>query len=126
MCLWRYPTIMLYNGNTMSKRQILMLLGVWIAIFLFLGFYSAWDKIIAIITGVLVIGISYSLKPEGTSRLDRGVPFVEHKSGPSSSDFSAEASKSKEDSKGTQSQGTEIPAGIMQKDITSTASSTTQ
>ena len=48
----------------MSKRQILAVLGVWVMIFLFLGFPASWMKPIAIVSGVLIILISYS----GTAR----------------------------------------------------------
>jgi hypothetical protein len=48
---------------TMSKRQLLALLGFWVIIFLFLGFPIAWDKWIAIVTGVLVILVAYRKTP---------------------------------------------------------------
>jgi hypothetical protein len=48
----------------MSKRQWLTVLGVWVALFLFLGFPSAWHKIIAIISGIAIIAISYNLPHE--------------------------------------------------------------
>jgi hypothetical protein len=48
----------------MSKRQWLCLMGVWIMIFLFLGFPSLWHKIIALVSGFIIIAISYNLSPE--------------------------------------------------------------
>lgn len=48
----------------MSKRQLLCVLGVWVIIFLFLGFPSAWHKIIAIISGLAIIGLSYTFPPD--------------------------------------------------------------
>lgn len=45
----------------MSKRQILCILGVWIIIFLFLGFPFFLHRILAIITGFLVIIVAYNL-----------------------------------------------------------------
>jgi hypothetical protein len=43
----------------MSKRQILAILGVWVIIFLFLGFPIGWDRWIAVVTGVLIIMAAY-------------------------------------------------------------------
>ncbi len=48
----------------MSKRQLSALLGFWVIIFLFLGFPIAWDKWIAIVTGVLVILVAYRKTPQ--------------------------------------------------------------
>lgn len=48
----------------MSKRQWLCVMGVWIMIFLSLGFPSMWHKIIAVVSGIIVIAISYNLSPE--------------------------------------------------------------
>ncbi len=45
----------------MSKRQWLTVLGAWVMIFLFLGVPSAWHKIIALATGLIVIAIAYNL-----------------------------------------------------------------
>lgn len=45
----------------MSKRQLLCVLGVWVMAFLFLGLPSTWHKIIALVTGLLIVGISYTL-----------------------------------------------------------------
>jgi len=46
----------------MSKRQILSLIGVWIASFLFLGLPPLWHKILAIISGIFIIIIAYNLE----------------------------------------------------------------
>ncbi len=51
----------------MSKRQWLCLLGAWVIVFLFAGFPADWYKIIAVITGILIIGISYNLPHERKS-----------------------------------------------------------
>ncbi len=45
----------------MSKRQLLCVLGVWIAVFLFLGLPSDWDRVIAVISGLLVVVVAYNL-----------------------------------------------------------------
>ncbi len=63
----------------MSKRQWLSLMGVWVMIFLFLGFPSTWHKIIALISGVIIIAIAYNIPQEQKTNLpvnDR--PFVEN------------------------------------------------
>jgi hypothetical protein len=48
----------------MSKRQVLMILGIWVMLFLFLGFPSAWDAFFAVITGAVIIAITVTLRPE--------------------------------------------------------------
>jgi uncharacterized protein YqhQ len=48
----------------MSKRQVLMLIGIWVIVFLFIGFPSTWHKVLAVITGGLIIGITFTLRPE--------------------------------------------------------------
>ena len=64
----------------MSKRQSLCLLGAWIMIFLFLGFPSDWHKVIAVVSGLIIILIAYNLPastrvPSGSS----AESFVENK-----------------------------------------------
>lgn len=88
----------------MSKRQIIMLLALWIILLPFLGFKSTWDKNILIITGLIILILSMRLNqannrlgkssdknaPEKAEqghdgiRTDVGsnVPYVEHKSQP--------------------------------------------
>jgi hypothetical protein len=64
----------------MSKRQLLCLLGAWTIVFLFLGLPSGWHKIIAIVTGLLVIIVAYNL-PAAQSSVDTTPreTFVENK-----------------------------------------------
>lgn len=45
----------------MSKRQFLCLLGVWVMVFLFLGFPSGWHRPIALVSGLIIIVIAYNL-----------------------------------------------------------------
>lgn len=45
----------------MSKRQLLCLLGAWVMLFLFLGLPSSWLKVIAVVSGLVIIFISYNL-----------------------------------------------------------------
>jgi hypothetical protein len=66
----------------MSKRQILILLGVWFGVFLFLGLPESWHTTIAALSGLLLIVVAYSLKsePVNMSASDNSnVPYVEHK-----------------------------------------------
>ena len=63
----------------MSKKQILILLGVWIILFTFLGFPEFWDKIIALITGILIVTISYFLPSKQEDTTTANLPFVEYK-----------------------------------------------
>ncbi len=48
----------------MSKRQWLCIMGVWVMIFLFLGFPIGWHKIILAISGLIIIAIAYNLPQE--------------------------------------------------------------
>jgi hypothetical protein len=53
----------------MSKRQWLCIFGVWVAVFLFLGLPPSWHKIISVITGIVIVSISYNLPHErGSSK----------------------------------------------------------
>ena len=60
-----------------------MLLGVWIAIFLFLGFPSAWEELLAVVSGIVIIGIAYRMVPEvkisAGQEAHKDIPYVEHK-----------------------------------------------
>lgn len=48
----------------MSKRQWLCLFGVWMMLFLFLGIPFFWQRIIAIISGLIIVAIAYNLPHE--------------------------------------------------------------
>lgn len=63
----------------MSKRQWLCVLGAWIMIFLFLGVPSMWHKILAILSGIIIISIAYNLPPDQkSSPLENDSVFVEN------------------------------------------------
>ena len=64
----------------MSHRQITMLIGVWIIVFLFLGFSLAWEQIFAVITGLVIVIMAYRTAPPVKTTDASAVPFVEHKS----------------------------------------------
>lgn len=56
-----------------------MVLGVWVMFFLFLGVPQGWKEILAVITGILIIGVAYRLAPEKRVISSSHVPYVEHK-----------------------------------------------
>lgn len=62
----------------MSKRQWLCLMGVWVMIFLFLGVPSLWHKIIALVSGIIIIAIAYNLPQEKKSQSGNGSVFIEN------------------------------------------------
>lgn len=73
----------------MSKHQIIILLGVWVIIFPFLGFPFFLDKIIALITGILIISMVYSIRNEKSfsrknsiESKNENISFVEHRVAP--------------------------------------------
>jgi hypothetical protein len=61
----------------MSKRQFLCVLGIWVAIFLFLGLPTSWDKPIAVITGLIIVIAAYTL-PAPRTNIERET-FTENK-----------------------------------------------
>ncbi len=64
----------------MSKRQFLIILGVWVMVFLFLGFPPEWDKIFGLVVGVLIIIIAFKFKPPAKPVASERVTYTEHKS----------------------------------------------
>ncbi|MDE2038218.1 MAG: hypothetical protein KGI69_03300 [Patescibacteria group bacterium] len=72
----------------MSKRQAIMLLGVWVLVLPFLGFPGSWERFLGFVTGLVIIAVAYLMKPPaaaGKTGPDR--PYEEHasqESGPSS------------------------------------------
>jgi hypothetical protein len=57
-----------------------MILGAWIVVLPFLGFPSAWIKFLFVVTGLVIIGIAYSIKVNVKREPGSNMPFVEHKS----------------------------------------------
>lgn len=66
----------------MSKRQTIMLVGVWFVVLPFLGFPAQWEKVLAVISGLAVVWAASRLKaPErGVSGSGEDKPFTEHRS----------------------------------------------
>jgi cell division protein FtsW (lipid II flippase) len=51
----------------MSQRQWIVIIGVWVMIFLFLGFPASWEKAFAILTGLVIIIFAYRIKFKETA-----------------------------------------------------------
>lgn len=64
----------------MSKRQILMILGLLIIIVTFLGFPWGVKEFFIIVGGALVAVIAYSMAPKVKPTRESDVPFTEYKS----------------------------------------------
>jgi hypothetical protein len=63
----------------MSKRQWLILFGIWVMVFLFLGFPALWNKIIAVATGLLIVIGAYRVGDASAQKpAKQQVPYVEH------------------------------------------------
>lgn len=69
----------MYNV-VMSKKQIIIIISIFIMLFLFLGFPDFWDKMIAIFSGLLIIYLTYGLpKQEKPPVMNEQLPFIDHK-----------------------------------------------
>jgi hypothetical protein len=65
----------------MSKRQLLILLGIWVMVFTFLGFPPAWKQVFAVAAGALIVTIAVATKPKEKVQVNKNsVSFVEHRS----------------------------------------------
>jgi hypothetical protein len=64
----------------MSKRQWMMLFGVWVMVFPFLGFPPEWDTIITVVSGFFILIGAYRLRELSTvSKPESQVPYIEHR-----------------------------------------------
>ena len=52
----------------MTKERKLFLIGIWVAILPFLGFFESWRKILFILTGVGIIYLAYIFYNEAKLR----------------------------------------------------------
>lgn len=55
----------------MRKERTLFIIGIWVAILPFLGFYENWRKILFIITGLGIIYLGYLFYIEVKARLGK-------------------------------------------------------
>lgn len=62
----------------MSKRQILMLVGVWVIILAAPGFPSVGRTALMIATGFAIIAFGYRMKAEGPVQ-QKDLPFTDYK-----------------------------------------------
>ena len=63
----------------MSKRQLLVILGIWVMAFLFLGFPSAWDKVFALLSGLIILVVAFKTERRQRPSSAANIPYVEHK-----------------------------------------------
>jgi cell division protein FtsW (lipid II flippase) len=76
----------------MSQRQWIVIIGVWVMVFLFLGFPSSWEKAFAILTGLVIILFAYRIKFKENT-LARGSSFTDSALSSSSGIKQEESSK---------------------------------
>lgn len=72
----------------MSKRQVLMIIGVWVILILQLGFPDSWDRFLLVLTGLAIIFMAYRMKAElgaGASPKHEP-PYIDHHSPTSKED----------------------------------------
>ncbi|MFA6459171.1 MAG: hypothetical protein WCV79_02110 [Candidatus Paceibacterota bacterium] len=65
----------------MSKRQWLIIFGVFIMVVPFLGFPTEWNKIFYIVVGLLIIIVSYRMAPNSQQKNPASpvsLPYSEH------------------------------------------------
>jgi energy-coupling factor transporter transmembrane protein EcfT len=62
----------------MSKKQILSIIGVWVALLQYIGFPESISSILYIFTGVIIIWFAYSFV-SGHEKKSEDKPFVEYK-----------------------------------------------
>ncbi len=60
----------------MSKRQVIMVIGLLLMVSPFLGFPSGWDKFFSLIGGFLTIVVAYRMSP-GVPVVSKNMPYVE-------------------------------------------------
>lgn len=66
----------------MSRQQWLSIIGVWVAVFLYLGFPAALDKIIAVASGLLIILISFKMNVKNRPKDSNNGTYVENRGKP--------------------------------------------
>ncbi|MEI7463300.1 MAG: hypothetical protein WCK03_02775 [Candidatus Taylorbacteria bacterium] len=66
----------------MSKRQVIMILGVLVSIIQFLGFTDAWSKYLTLILGIVIVGVAYKMAKNVNVVDTKALPYIEHKSPP--------------------------------------------
>lgn len=55
----------------MRKEKTLFIMGIWVAILPYLGFYESWRKVLFIITGIGLVYLAYLFYTEAKIRLSK-------------------------------------------------------
>lgn len=55
----------------MRKERTLFIIGIWVAILPYLGFYESWRKVLFILTGIGLVYLAYLFYKETKSRLSK-------------------------------------------------------
>ncbi len=55
----------------MRKERTLFIVGIWVAILPYLGFYESWRKTLFMITGVAIIYLAYLFYMEAKNRINK-------------------------------------------------------
>jgi len=63
----------------MSKRQVIMLLGIWVMILFKLGFPPGVREVLALITGVVIVFVASRIRPEAKAAQDRSISYMERR-----------------------------------------------
>ncbi|MCU0660361.1 MAG: hypothetical protein MUD00_01990 [Candidatus Pacebacteria bacterium] len=52
----------------MTKQKAVFFLGIWVAILPFLGFPAAWKRVLAVISGIVIAYIAYTINKQRSVR----------------------------------------------------------
>jgi hypothetical protein len=63
----------------MSKRQVLMLIGIWVLILAVPGFPPSWRTALLLLTGIGIIVFGYRLKSGEAAAPKKDLPFTDYK-----------------------------------------------
>lgn len=55
----------------MRKERTLFIIGIWVAILPYLGFYESWRKVLFLITGLVIIYLAYLFYSEASARIKK-------------------------------------------------------
>ncbi len=55
----------------MRKERTLLILGIFVALLPYMGFYESWRKILFMISGLSIIYLAYLFYTEAKARLDK-------------------------------------------------------
>ena len=55
----------------MRKERTLFIIGVWVAILPYLGFYESWRRVLFVITGIGIVYLAYLFYTEAKIRLTK-------------------------------------------------------